>query len=417
MTALKARLSPAPDLTRDFAMPDKPLTIAFMTVKGIELGGGIEAVTEKLGTKLVQRGHRVIVFSSSQFGSESGFHNGIEIRVRPSILQKHLHKITLFSSSMFPLLWSNVSGAIRSRFSNSISHHQDKFDIIHVHEFSMFSAFPRIVGIPTVVQMHALLWKRAKWGPMSRMFLKVNELTLRLFPNAVTCVSRQMQQHFEKTLGMEATYIPNGVDPPRPKKPDKIKHMGLDANDYILFAARLVPEKGAHYLINAFRKLECPVKLVVAGDDPFEKRYIRSLHEMAENDPRIIFPRYVSGDTYLELITNARLFVLPSEIEGMPVALLEAMSYGRCCIVSDIPENMEALSGHGYTFRNKSVEDLHRVLTLALEDLKTAETYGEEARNYVLTYYSWDRIVSLYEDFYRKVIAESKGSKSPRAAR
>ena len=315
-----------------------------MTVKGIALGGGIESVTERLGTKLVERGHRVIVFSASQFGSTSGLYNGMEIRVCPSILQKHLHKITLFSSSMLPVVIESATHSVRDRFTGRHAGDWDKFDVIHIHEFSMFSFFPRLVGIPTVVQMHALLWKRAKWGPMSRVFLKLNDLTLKTFPNAVTCVSRVMQQHFEKVLEREVAYIPNGVDPPRPKAPNLITSMGLKGNDYILFAARLVPEKGAHYLIEAFLKLDLPVKLVVAGDDPFEKKYIRKLHEMAGDNPKILFPGYVSGDTFLELITNAYLFVLPSEIEGMPVALLEAMSYGKSCVVSDIPENLEALS-------------------------------------------------------------------------
>jgi glycosyltransferase involved in cell wall biosynthesis len=184
--------------------------------------------------------------------------------------------------------------------------------------------------------------------------------------------------------------------------------MGLKGNDYILFAARLVPEKGAHYLIEAFRRLDPSMKLVVAGDDPFEKKYIRRLHEMAGDNSRILFPGYVSGDTFLELITNARLFVLPSEIEGMPVALLEAMSYGKCCVVSDIPENLEALNGHGFVFRNKSVDDLARMLKVAAADPVTAKTFGEQARDYVLAEYSWDRIVGLYEDFYQKVTADSQ---------
>ncbi|MEI7449894.1 MAG: glycosyltransferase family 4 protein [Desulfomonile sp.] len=386
----------------------KPLTIGFMTVKGIGHGGGIESVTERLGTKLVERGHRVIVFSASQFGSTSGFHNGMEIRVCPSILQKHLHKITLFSTSMFPVILRSGIYRLLEKFTSRSSFAGEKFDIIHIHEFSMLSAFPRLVGIPTVVQMHALLWKRAKWGPMSRAFLKLNDLTLKSFPSAVTCVSRVMQRHFEKVLDREVTYIPNGVEPPRPKAPNLITSMGLNGNDYILFAARLVPEKGAHYLIEAFRRLDLSLKLVVAGDDPFEKKYIRRLHEMAGDNSKILFPCYISGDTFLELITNARLFVLPSEIEGMPVALLEAMSYGKCCVVSDIPENLEALNGHGFVFRNKSVEDLMRVLKVAVEDSDAAKAFGEQARNYVLAEYSWDRIVGLYEDFYRKVTADSQ---------
>ncbi len=386
----------------------KPLTIGFMTVKGIEHGGGIESVTERLGSKLVERGHRVIIFSASQFGSRSGFHRGMEIRVRPSILQKHLHKITLFCSSMLPLIFSKGLAKLKVRLFGSQSDHSDQFDILHIHEFSMFSALPRFVGIPTVVQMHALLWKRAKWGPASRVFLRVNDMTLKNFPNAVTCVSKVMQKHFEKVLHRPVTYIPNGVDKPRLKAPDLIKAMGLEGNDYILFAARLVPEKGAHYLLEAFKKLNPPLKLVIAGDDPFEKRYINTLHEMAGDNDNIIFPGYVTDDTFLELLTNARLFILPSEIEGMPVGLLEAMSYGKCCIVSDIPENVEALNNYGFCFRNKSVEDLARVMKSALEDFGTAQKMGEQAGNYVLSNYSWERIVELYEDFYRKVIDDHR---------
>ncbi len=392
-------------------MKQKPLMIGFMTVKGIQSGGGIESVTERLGTKLVERGHRVIVFSASQFGSRSGFHKGMEIRVRPSILQKHLHKITLFCSSMFPVIYSQGLSLLKKRLFGLNSNRSENFDILHIHEFSMFSAFPRLVGIPTIVQMHALLWKRAKWGPASRLFLKVNDMTLKNFPKAVTCVSRVMQKHYEKVLKRPVTYIPNGVEAPRPKPPNLIKTMGLKGNDYILFAARFVPEKGAHYLIEAFKKLALPIKLVMAGDDPFEKRYIRTLHEMGRNDNRIIFPGYVTDDTFLELITNARLFVLPSEIEGMPIGLLEAMSYGKCCVVSDIPENVEALNGHGFVFRNKSVEDLARVIELVLKDPSKTQKIGDEARDYVLSEYSWDTIVQLYENFYRKVIAESQNDK------
>ena len=392
-------------------MPEKPLTIGFMTVKGIDYGGGIESVTERLGAKLVERGHRVVVFSASQFGSHSGLHKGMEIRVRPSILQKHLHKITLFCSSMFPLLFRNVVSLLRKKFFGGPVDTEEVFDILHIHEFSMFSAFPRWVGIPTVVQMHALLWKRAKWGRFSRIFLRLNDLTLKNFPNAVTCVSRTMQRHFEKVLCRKVKYIPNGVEIPRPKAPNIIRSMGLEGNDYILFAARFVPEKGAHYIIEAFQRLDTTVKLVVAGDDPFEKKYIRSLHEMAADNPNIIFPGYVTDDKFLELITNARLFVLPSEIEGMPLGLLESMSYGKCCVVSDIPENLEALNGHGFIFRNRSVDDLTDVLEKVLADPSEARIVGERARDYVLAEYSWDRIVDQYIDFYREVITDFNKSR------
>ncbi len=384
------------------------LTIGFMAVKGISLGGGIESVTERLGSRLVERGHRVVVFSASQFGSKTGIYKGMEIRVCPSILQKHLHKITLFSSAMIPLVFKSCGRRLVAKFTKAHTTDRAELDILHIHEFSLFSWIPRLVGIPTIVQMHALLWKRAKWGPMSRLFLRVNDFSLRMFPCAVTCVSKTMKAYFEKTLGREVIYIPNGVEPPTPKPPDQIRALGLSGNDYILFAARLVPEKGAHYLIEAFKKVNPPLKLVIAGDDPFEKDYIRKLHELANNNEQIIFAGYVTGDKYLELITNASLFVLPSEIEGMPVALLEAMSYGKCCIVSDIPENVEAMAGNGFVFKNKSADDLAEMIRRAVEDKETASIIGQKAQEYVLSEYSWDRIVELYEDFYRRVIDESR---------
>jgi len=411
MNHWKAQSNHSLDQTRE-ADGQRPLTVGFMTVKGISLGGGIESVTERLGSRLVQRGHRVIVFSASQFGSKTGYHKGMEIRVCPSILQKHLHKITLFSSAMFPLLFKSAGRSFLAKALGVDSATHSQLDILHIHEFSLFSLFPRLIGIPTIVQMHALLWKRAKWGPMSRLFLRVNDFSLSMFPCAVTCVSKTMKDHFEKTLGREVTYIPNGVEPPSPKAPHHIKALGLNGNDYILFAARLVPEKGAHYLIEAFLTVDPPLKLVVAGDDPFEKDYIGKLHQLGRSSEKILFPGYVSGDHYLELITNAALFVLPSEIEGMPVALLEAMSYGKCCLVSDIPENVEALAGNGLVFTNKSVDDLAKMLHKAIEDRETASVIGQQARQYVLREYSWDRIVGLYEDFYRRVIDKTKRSRA-----
>ncbi|MGC8906042.1 MAG: glycosyltransferase family 4 protein [Desulfomonilaceae bacterium] len=413
MNHWKAQSNRSPDQTRD-ADGQRPLTIGFMAVKGISLGGGIESVTERLGSRLAQRGHRVIVFSASQFGSKTGYYKGMEIRVCPSILQKHLHKITLFTSAMFPLLLKSAGRCLWAKLSGAGSSRCAELDILHIHEFSLFSLFPRVVGIPTIVQMHALLWKRAKWGPMSRLFLRMNDFTLGMFPSAVTCVSKTMKEHFEKTLGREVAYIPNGVEPPTPKAPQRIKSLGLNGNDYILFAARLVPEKGAHYLIEAFLKLDPPLKLVIAGDDPFEKDYIRTLRRLGQTSDKIIFPGYASGDEYLELITNAALFVLPSEIEGMPVALLEAMSYGKCCIVSDIPENVEALAGKGFVFANKSVDDLARVLRTAIQDEETAAALGQQGREYVLAEYSWDRIVGLYEEFYRRVIEQATRARAPR---
>ena len=137
---------------------------------------------------------------------------------------------------------------------------------------------------------------------------------------------------------------------------------GINPGRYILFAARLVEEKGVHFLIEAFRRIETDMQLVIAGDAAHAEKYKAALRFLAGDDPRIIFTGFLTGEPLAELFSNAYIFCLPSTIEGLPVALLEAMNYGSCCLASDIPENLEALETYGYTFRNRDVGDLHRVL-------------------------------------------------------
>lgn len=167
---------------------------------------------------------------------------------------------------------------------------------------------------------------------------------------------------------------------------------GLQGNDYIFFAARLVREKGAHYLIDAYKRLKTDLKLVIAGDVQHEDKYKSELYKLAEGNKNIIFTGFVTGKLLNELFSNCYIFVLPSEIEGLPTVLLEAMSYGNCCLVSDMAENLEALSNYGYIFKNKDVNDLTEKLEFLLNNKDEVNAFMEKARDYVLENYSWDKI-------------------------
>jgi glycosyltransferase involved in cell wall biosynthesis len=179
---------------------------------------------------------------------------------------------------------------------------------------------------------------------------------------------------------------------------------GLEPNRYILFAARLVEEKGAHYLIEAFRNVKTNMKLVIAGDAAHSGKYKVSLKQKAEGDIRIIFPGFVTGEPLEELFSNAYIFCLPSTLEGLPIALLEAMSYGNCCLASDIPENLEAIEKYGYTFRNRQSEDLRGILSDLIEHPEKVESKKEAARQHVLRNYSWDRIADQMEILYHSLL-------------
>lgn len=364
------------------------MRIAYVAIKGIPIGGGIEKVTEEIGSRLVAKGHEVIVYASRDYGASDGIYKGMEIRTVPSINSKSFHKLSIcFQATLDVMKKRNV-------------------DLVHVHAIgpSLFSIFPRLVGIPTVVQTHGSESQRDKWGPVGRTFLKLSEYSVVYFPNRATSVSRVQQEYFKNKYGKDVLYIPNGVSPMERLAPSWLLEQSIVPNRYILFAARLVEEKGVHFLINAFRKIDTDMQLVIAGDAAHSEEYKALLRTLAGDDPRIRFVGFVTGSPMQELFSNAYLFCLPSTLEGLPVALLEAMNYGNCCLSSDIPENLEAVEDYGYTFRNRDQEDLRRVLAELVANPGMVAAKRDAAMQHVRKNYSWDRVTDQLEQLYISMV-------------
>jgi glycosyltransferase involved in cell wall biosynthesis len=365
------------------------MRIAYIAVKGIPIGGGIEKVTEEIGSRLVERGHKVTVYSSRDYGTkEDGIYKGMEIQTVPSVNTKALHKLSIcFHATVDVMKRRNA-------------------DIVHFHAVgpSAFSIFPRMRGIPTVVQTHGVEWMRDKWGFIGKTFFRLSDYTVAYFPTKATAVSRVQKEYYDNRFGKDIAYIPNGVAPVDLYPAEWILKQGLTRNRYILFAARLVEEKGAHFLIPAFRALNTDMKLVIAGDAAHAEPYKAKLRELAGDDPRILFPGFLTGKPMEELFSNAYLFCLPSTLEGLPVALLDAMNYGNCCLSSDIPENREALEDFGYTFKNRDIDDLQSVLKELIESPEKVEAKKTAAMEHVRKEYSWDRVTDQMEELYRSIL-------------
>jgi glycosyltransferase involved in cell wall biosynthesis len=364
------------------------MRIAYIAVKGMPIGGGIEKLTEEIGSRLVRKGHHVVVYSSRDYGTSDGEFKGMEIRTVSSLNTRSFHKLSI----CFHAICKVINGA--------------DADLVHIHAVgpSIFSIFPRLKGIPTVVQMHGFEWKRDKWGIIAKSFFKLADCTAIYFPHKTTSVSKVQKGYYEKKFGREIAYIPTGVNEVTTRKPRWILNQGLEPSRYILFAARLVEEKGAHYLIEAFRSIQTDMKLVIAGDASHSEKYKVSIKQRAAGDTRIVFPGFVTGEPLEELYSNAYLFCLPSTLEGLPIALLEAMSYGNCCVASDIPENLEALEHNGYTFENRNPKSLSRVLTSLIEHPEKVEEKKARARRHVLQNYSWDKIADQMEALYLSLL-------------
>lgn len=365
------------------------MKIAYIVLKGMPFGGGVEKYTEEVGSRLAAKGHEVIVYVMRAHEAKDRLFKGMNIKTVPTLKNKNFEKIT-------------------ASFIATLKHCcEDKdADIVHYHAFgpAMFNFVPRFLGRKVVVQGHGLEWKRSRWGLAGRLFLKLTEVPSVKFPHMLTVVSKVQQKYIREKYGIDSVYIPTGVNRHCAEQPDLIKQYGLRGNDYILFAARLVREKGAHYLIDAYRRLKSDVKLVIAGDAQHEDKYKSELSRLADGERNIIFTGFVTGKLLNELFSNCYCFVLPSEIEGLPTVLLEAMSYGNCCLVSDIDENLEALQSCGYTFKNKDALDLAEKLKYLIDNPQAVKSVKEPARKHASENYSWDRIAEQFGDLYSKLL-------------
>lgn len=361
------------------------LRIAFLVVKNIARGGGIEKYTLELGKRLVDRGHAVTVYSMGHYGDVPHDFHGMRIIPVPCIKHSALEKLSASASAAFSLLRK-----------------KDQYDVVHCHSVAAgaFAPLMRLRGNKCLLQMHGIEWQRNRWNVFGKNMLKFLERVSLAGNQVHTAVSNTQCDFFRDNHGIDMRYIPTGAEIKPHIEALEILEMGLEPQRYILFASRLVQEKGAQYLIPAFRQIETDYKLVIAGDAKGEEAYKEQLKLLAGDDPRILFPGFVEGRALQELFSNAAVYVQPSEIEGLSIALLEAMSYGNCCLVSDIPENREAIGEAGFTFENKSVTDLQKRLTELLDSPALRDSVAAKARERVEIGYNWDKIALEFEDTY-----------------
>ena len=216
-------------------------------------------------------------------------------------------------------------------------------------------------------------------------------------------MSKSVQTYFEDTYGRKTRFIPNGVTRPKVRQAEIITDkFGLTKDSYILFLGRLVPEKGIRYLIEAFKDVQTEKKLVIAGGSSDTDKFTDELKELAKGDDRILFTGFVQGRELEELYSNAYIYTLPSDLEGMPLSLLEAMSYGNCCLVSDIDECTEVVESKALIFKKSDVNDLKKTLQEACVRINWIEIFKKQASEFICNKYNWDEIVQATLRLYRR---------------
>ena len=262
-----------------------------------------------------------------------------------------------------------------------------------------------VLGKKIVVTIHGLDHQRQKWGKLASAYIMMGEKAAVRHAHRIIVLSKGVQTYFQEKYGRETVLIPNGINPAEPRAAFEItKQFGLASRDYILFLGRLVPEKGIHYLIEAYQKLNTEKKLVIAGGTSDTDGYVKQLYEMARDSPSIIFTGFQQGPVLEELYSNAFLYVLPSDLEGMPLTLLEAMNYGCCCVTSDIGECADVLDGCGITFPRGNAQALREALQDLCDHPEKAEAHRAKAREVVTSKYTWQEITAKTHELYRELL-------------
>lgn len=375
---------------------DRKLRIAFIGQKGIPAKyGGIENFTEEVSLRLARKGHQVTVYCRPHYTSWEGPYQGITLKKIKSIKTKHLDAISHTFLCSLNALWNN-------------------FDIVCYQALgpSSLCFVPRFLGKAKILNIiHSLDWKREKWGRFARLLIRTAEYPSIFFPHKVAVVSQNLKSYFEDKFNVGVEKITPGIKPAKFRKPDRIKKFGLEKDKYILFLGRLVPEKGCHYLVKAFKSLETEFKLFIGGDGYFSEDYLNRLHREKSagsiGSDRILFGGYIDEELKEELFSCTYLFVLPSEVEGLPHTVLEALSYGKCVLTSDIPENKEASGPWGITFKNKDVEDLKEKLKLLLARKDLVNSKNKERIEYIERNYSWDKTTDDLDKIFMDCVSRT----------
>ena len=376
-------------------MKDK-LNIAMLGHKRIpSREGGIEIVVEELSTRMVKLGHQVTCFnrkghhvSGSEFdGSQLSEYKGVKLKPVWTLDKKGLAAMT-----------SSLSAAIKAALG--------KYDVVHFHAEGPCAILwiPKLFGKRCIATIHGIDWQRAKWGGFASKYIKFGEKVAVKYADEIIVLSEGVQRYFKDTYDRKTIFIPNGVNRPIIREPKLIqKKFGLDNDSYILFLGRLVPEKGISYLIEAFKQIKTDKKLVIAGGSSDTDEFLCDLKKIAKDDERIIFTGFVQGQLLEELYSNAYVYVLPSDLEGMPLSLLEAMSYGNCCVVSDIAECAEVVEDKAVVFQKSNVEDLRDKLQNLCDHPEKVTMYKDSASDFICQKYNWDDVVNRTIALYQNV--------------
>lgn len=376
----------------------KKLKIAMIGIKAIPArNGGFETAVDEISRGVVRLGHEVVVYNRSGLSEHSGTnYEGVRLVTLPTLNSKNLSTIVhAFLSTLHVIV--------------------HRVDVVHyfITGTTLFAPIPRLLGMKVVCSVDGMDSQRAKWGRFARWYLRTSERMAVWFCHALVTDSRDVQCYYREVYRAESSLITYGMRDTFCNGQEWLDRFALRSREYVLFVGRLVPENNIHHLIRAFEQSKTDKKLVIVGDDPWEKDYVQSLK--STRDPRITFTNAVYGVGYAQLQVNAYMFVLPDEVGGTHPALVEAMGFGNCVLVNDTPSNVEVVGEAGFSYRgSQGCEDLRRQMQWLLDNPSTVAQFRPKAEQRARANYRWERVVRDHLTLYNQILADRNLPESSR---
>jgi glycosyltransferase involved in cell wall biosynthesis len=362
------------------------MRIAILGTRGVPASyGGFETFAEQLSTRLVARGHEVTVYCRAHYVSPRQLEfKGVRLKVLPTFRHKYFDTVV-------------------HAFLSALDAAPRRFDAALICNAANAPITPilRLTGKPVAINVDGLEHKRKKWNWMGRSYYLLAERLAVWLPNETVTDARVIQDYYLARYNASSTMIAYGAEVERRTDRAAVRQWGVEPNRYVLYVSRLEPENNAAMVVEAFKRVRTPHKLLIVGDAPYAHEYIRDLRALARRDRRIIFTGFVFGDAYRALQQNAYCYVHATEVGGTHPALLEAMGYGNCVLTLDTPENVEAVGDAGIPYSD--AKDLEAKLQRVLRDGAIVSQYRQRAQERVRERYDWEHVVDLYEDLFARI--------------
>ncbi|MBW4643047.1 MAG: glycosyltransferase family 4 protein [Goleter apudmare HA4340-LM2] len=373
------------------------MKIAVIGAKGLPpRQGGIEHYCAEMYPRMVAQGHSVDLFARSSYTKggwlKNDYFQGVKVITLPSVTFRGVDAFV-----------TSALGAIAASGT--------KYDIIHFHALgpSLFTGLSKLANsAKIVVTCQGLDWQRAKWGNFSSRLILMGEQAAVRFADEIIVVSKELQSYFLRTYDRPTVYVPNAAATYAQSDPNFSygKSLNLTQGRYMLFLGRIVPEKRPDLLVEAFCKLKPPGwKLVLAGGVSDTRSYVSQLLDTISKNPEVVFAGELRGARLAEIVRGAGLFVLPSDLEGLPLAMLEAMQEGIPVMASDIPPHQQLLSeGRGVLFTAGNVDSCISNLNWAVKHPQELARMAKDAQKYVQLNHSWENITAENLKVYTKLL-------------